>query len=131
MSKRFLLALLVVLCAVSPPLSQNQSDEVVRITTNLVQIDVVVTKNGKPITDLKAEDFELFEDGKLQTITSFAYVSNVSNNAGALPAPGTSDKDPNGPCDPGSAPPIPAETPRRRSRFVVVGYGVSPQERCG
>ena len=78
MSKKFLLAAIAVLCAVLPSLAQTQPDDVVRITTNLVQIDVVVTKNGKPIKDLKAEDFEIFEDGHRQVITSFAYVSNVT-----------------------------------------------------
>ena len=46
-----------------------------RITTNLVQVDLVVTKDGKQITDLKPEDFEILEDGRPQKITSFAYVS--------------------------------------------------------
>ena len=38
-----------------------------RITTNLVQIDVGVTKDGKPVAGLRPEDFEIFEDGKPQT----------------------------------------------------------------
>src|SRR5687767_1438843 len=59
-----------------PPMDQDK-DDVVRITTNLVQIDAVVTKDGKLVSDLKAEDFEIFEDGKKQTITSFSYISNV------------------------------------------------------
>ena len=125
MSKKFLLALLAVLCAVSPSLAQTQSDDVVRITTNLVQIDAVVTKKGKAITDLKAEDFEIFEDGKLQTITSFAYVSNVSNNADATP--GTSGKDPNTPSDPNSPPPTRSEFGRKRIALVVDDYGLSLQ----
>ena len=54
---------------------QVQDQDVVRITTNLVQVDVVVTKDGKHIVDLKPEDFELLEDGRRQQITSFAYVS--------------------------------------------------------
>lgn len=59
------------------PTAQDASDqEVVRITTNLVQVDVVVTKNGKQVTDLKPEDFEIFEDGRRQTITNFAHVTN-------------------------------------------------------
>lgn len=56
---------------------QLDSQDVVRITTNLVQVDVVVTKDGKPVTNLQAEDFEISEDGKPQTITNFSYVSNV------------------------------------------------------
>jgi VWFA-related protein len=63
----------------SPP--QNASpveDDVVRITTNLVQLDAVVTRDGKHVSNLKAEDFEIFEDGHPQTITNFAYISNVA-----------------------------------------------------
>ena len=60
------------------PSPQSEPDlDVVRISTNLVQVDAVVTKDGKQITDLKPEDFELFEDGKPQRITSFSYISNV------------------------------------------------------
>src|SRR5689334_7026787 len=51
--------------------------DIIKITTNLVQIDAVVTKGGKQITDLNAEDFEILEDGKPQTITNFSYISNV------------------------------------------------------
>lgn len=128
MSKKYLLALLAVLCAVSPGLAQTQSDDVVRISTKLVQIDAVVTKNGKQIKDLKAEDFEIFEDGRRQEITSFAYVSNVTNNAGALAEPETaSSKDPNAPANPNPRPPIPTEIPRRRIAFVVDDYGLSLQ----
>lgn len=54
---------------------QEQDPDIVRITTNLVQVDVVVTKDGKHIVDLRPEDFEILEDGRLQQITSFAYVS--------------------------------------------------------
>jgi VWFA-related protein len=54
---------------------QEPVDEVVRITSKLVQMDVVVTdKNGKQVTDLRPEDFEIFEDGHAQPITHFSYV---------------------------------------------------------
>ncbi len=128
MSKKLFFALVALLCAVPPTLSQTQSDDVVRITTNLVQVDVVVTKKGKPIKDLKAEDFEIFEDGKLQTITSFTYVSNVSNKADTSATATTSGaKDPNIPSDPSLTPPVPSETGRRRIAFVVDDYGLSSQ----
>src|SRR5260370_24962955 len=62
-----------------PPEAQKartQEDDVVRITTNLVQIDAVVTdKNGKQVSDLQSEDFDIRVDGKLQKITNFSYVS--------------------------------------------------------
>ncbi len=40
-----------------------ENDDVVKITTTLIQIDVTVTdKSGKIVTDLKPEDFEIFEN---------------------------------------------------------------------
>lgn len=75
-----------------PPAPQPDSQDVVRITTNLVQVDVVVTKEGKPVTDLQAEDFEIFEDGKPQTITNFSYVSNVPASLSAKAESKTKDK---------------------------------------
>src|SRR2546421_1757047 len=60
-----------------PPVLQPQkpeNDEVVRITTNLVQVDAVVTdRNGKLVTDLKPEEVEIFEDGRKQKITHFSF----------------------------------------------------------
>ena len=47
-----------------------------RISTNLVQIDAVVTDwRGRVITNLRPEDFQLSVNGKLQEITHFAYVT--------------------------------------------------------
>jgi len=49
----------------------------VRITTNLVQVDAVVTDgNEKPVTDLKPEEIEIYEDNRSQKITNFSYVRN-------------------------------------------------------
>jgi VWFA-related protein len=49
-------------------------DDVVKITSNLVQVDAVVTdSSGKAITDLKPEEVQIFEDGKPQTISHFTY----------------------------------------------------------
>src|SRR5947209_115794 len=64
--------------------------DVVRITTNLVQVDAVVTdKSGKVVTDLKPEEVEIFEDGRKQKVTHFSY--NVSETPAeerpAKPAP--------------------------------------------
>jgi VWFA-related protein len=47
-------------------------DEVIKVTSNLVNFDVMVKdKKGKAITDLKAEDFSLFENGVQQNIEFF------------------------------------------------------------
>jgi VWFA-related protein len=52
---------------------KRQDEPLLRIETELVQIDVVVTdKEGKLVRDLRREDFELYEDGKKQEITHFA-----------------------------------------------------------
>ncbi len=56
---------------------RDDEQDIVRITSNLVQLDVVVTKDGKLVTDLTADDFEIFEDGHPQQITNFSYVSNI------------------------------------------------------
>src|ERR1700730_17545072 len=53
----------------------DSDDDVVKISTKLVQVDVVVTdKNGKPVADLKPEEVQIFEDGRPQKITHFSYV---------------------------------------------------------
>lgn len=50
-------------------------EEVVKISTNLVQLDVVVTDDkGNQVTDLKPEDFEIFINGKKQDISNFSYI---------------------------------------------------------
>ncbi|MEP6923766.1 MAG: VWA domain-containing protein [Pyrinomonadaceae bacterium] len=72
--------------------------EVVVINTNLIQVDVTVTdKNGKIVTDLTADDFEIFENESKQPITAFSFVSLSQPSAapiavkqsptGAPPAP--------------------------------------------
>ena len=131
MNHKLLFAIVVLFCVFVPGVAQTDNDDVVKITTNLVQIDAVVTRNGKLVKDLKAEDFEIFEDGKRQTITSFTFVSNVvsnvSNTAGAKPETSseTGSKDPNTPSDPNSPPPVPTEIARRRIALVVDDYGLS------
>ncbi len=59
-----------------PKQEPSAPEEVVRISTRLIQIDAVaVDKDGKQVTDLKAEDFKILEDGKEQAITNFSYIS--------------------------------------------------------
>ncbi len=51
-------------------------DDVLKISTTLIQVDVTVTdKNGKIVTDLKPEDFEVYENDKKQDITNFSFVT--------------------------------------------------------
>ena len=99
------------------------ADDVVRITTNLVQVDAVVTdKKGKVVTDLKPEEVQISEDGKPQKITHFSYIVTETPEAGARPAkPANADK---------NAPPVPGarlkpEDIRRTIALVVDDLGLS------
>jgi len=54
-------------------------EDVVKITTKLVQFDAVVTdRDGSQVKDLSIADFEITQDGKPQKITSFSYVNTES-----------------------------------------------------
>jgi VWFA-related protein len=110
---------------VAPQKSPNgQDQDVVRITTKLVQVDVVVvTKDGKQVTDLKAEDFEISEDGRAQTITNFSYISNIPAAAASRPAPVPVSSDPTGP--PVVPAPVSAKEVRRTIAIVVDDLGTS------
>jgi len=64
-----------------PSPAPSPQDEVIRVTTNLVQADVIVTdKSGRQVTDLRPEDFEVLEDGKKQTLSHFSYISTDRPN---------------------------------------------------
>ncbi len=55
--------------------SQTVPDDVVKITTKLVQVDVVVRdKKGNQVPQLGVGDFELLQDGKPQKIVGLTYV---------------------------------------------------------
>src|SRR5258708_20913466 len=67
----------------------SSEDDVVGLSTTLVQIDAVVTdKKGHHISNLEAEDFEILEDGHPQKITHFNYVIGQSENATPAPVSG-------------------------------------------
>ncbi|MFY9222563.1 MAG: VWA domain-containing protein [Blastocatellia bacterium] len=54
---------------------QTEEEAAVKITTELIQFDVVVQdKKGRIVKDLKSEDFEIYEDGKLQEVTNFSFI---------------------------------------------------------
>ena len=61
----FLLAASILLKAQTPTL---------RTTTQLVEIDTVARdSHGKPVTDLKAEDFRVLEDGAERPLSHFSF----------------------------------------------------------
>ncbi len=68
----------------TPPSLPEIDDELVKISTSLIQVDITITdKKGNVVTDLKAEDFEVYENGKKQDITNFSFVS-VENKSNAV-----------------------------------------------
>jgi VWFA-related protein len=112
-----------------PPPSEPQQparpadEETVRITTNLVQVDAVVTdKNGKLVTDLQPEELQILEDGKPQKITNLSYVA-LDSPAPSKPAETSKPVDRN-------APPVPPVRLRpdqvhRTMALVVDDLGLS------
>src|SRR5215831_16579558 len=57
-----------------PPAAQPQQPTF-RVQVDYVEVDVVVTdQRGNLVRDLKKEDFQVFEDGKAQTISTFTHV---------------------------------------------------------
>ncbi|HEX8138738.1 MAG TPA: VWA domain-containing protein [Pyrinomonadaceae bacterium] len=129
------LALLSSAFAQQPPASrqtptEQTGDDVVKITTNLVQVDAIVTdRKGKVVTDLSPSEFQIFEDGRPQQITNFSFVeANAPNQlvaGGGTPvAPKSKEKS-------GAAPiPVPPvrlkpEQVRRTVALVVDDLGLS------
>ncbi|HYV25186.1 MAG TPA: VWA domain-containing protein [Pyrinomonadaceae bacterium] len=103
--------------------SQAETDrDVIKINANLVQVDAVVTRSGKQVTDLTADDFEILEDGKPQVITNFSYVSNVGAAPSAAPMPGSRKARPLVPSVPRAITP---ENTHRTIALVVDDLGLS------
>ena len=49
-----------------------QDEPLVRVNTRLVEVDVVVRARGRPVADLKADDFKVLDQGKPQKIATFS-----------------------------------------------------------
>jgi VWFA-related protein len=74
------------------------ADDVIKVNSNLVNVDVMVKdKKGKPITDLKGEDFILSENGVRQNIEFFdstLVADNAPRQAGSV-STSTTPRSPN------------------------------------
>lgn len=77
------------------------NDDVVRISTSLIQLDVTVTDSkGNPVKDLRRDEIEIYENGKKQDISNFSFVNGhreipkqvekVKTTTTAIPIPPTS-----------------------------------------
>src|SRR5262245_12030944 len=107
------LVCLVLMIALAVPIAQAQSqgnkelqkkqDESLKLETHLVTTDVIVKdKKGKYVTDLKAEDFSVFENGVAQKIEFFE--PPLAGDDGAAPA---KSAEPVAPARPGAIGPEP------------------------
>jgi hypothetical protein len=55
--------------------AQQQPVPLFRSGIELIEVDAIVTdRDGNPVKDLTAADFEVFEDGRPQTIQTFRFV---------------------------------------------------------
>ena len=96
MLKTFLFGIFLAFLLISSLHAQQTppTDEVVKVSTSLVQVDAIVTdKDGKPVMNLTANDFELLQDGKAQPINGLTYISRNTNAENSTqPAIAKSDK---------------------------------------
>jgi VWFA-related protein len=119
-----LIALSFVVCGITaqqPAPTATPDDQVVKINTDLIQIDVtVLDKDGKVVKDLTADDFELFENGQRQKISNFLFVSKTVAGATA----GNSD-DPAAAANTNSPVQLKREDVRRTIALVVDDLNLS------
>lgn len=101
-------------------------DDVVTITTNLVQLDVIVTDNdGRHVNDLKPEDFEIFENGKSKSITHFSYVAFNAKSASTTSQPQLESESARRTTDAIQPARIPRDQVQRTYALVVDDLGLS------
>ena len=114
MPRRFVAVVVALLSLAAPPRAraqavparQQEQDEIIRVNTKEVGLDVVVRdKRGHVVKDLKASDFEVFEDGERQQLQSFRLVARggtrppaagdarpaAATTTGAAPSPNATD----------------------------------------
>ncbi len=105
------------------PTPQSDEEDVVRITSNLVQFDAIVTdKKGQQVIDLRAADFEVLVGGKRQEITNFSYVSTETGTPPTPAPPADKTATPALPVPPARLKP---EQVRRTIALVVDDLGTS------
>lgn len=72
----------------TPPPETDAAENVIHVNVNLVQMDAVVTDpHGNLVENLKADDFQILQDGKSQKITNFSFISARPAGDTAQPKP--------------------------------------------
>lgn len=77
--------MLLALLLVTPVMAQ-EVQPTFRASTRLVQVDVIARSKGAPAADLTRDDFNVFDNGKRQTIAFFA-VRSAQASGTAVPPP--------------------------------------------
>lgn len=104
------------------PKPAGDDEDIVKISTTLIQVDVTVTdKKGKIVTDLKPEDFEVYENKQKQDITNFSFVSAVPQ----VPEAQAQKPEKGKPGVPVPPVPVKPEQVRRTIALVVDDLGLS------
>lgn len=104
------------------------------LRVDVVDVDVYVTdKDGRPVTGLTVDDFEVFEDGRPVTVTNF-YAVEDGKPAPVEPEPAAGAGEPAGPA--AAPPPVtgtpPPELPKDQRLWVVVyvdDFNIRPLDR--
>src|SRR5712691_9912131 len=74
--------------AQQPPPDPATQPPVFRAGINYVRVDVIISdKNGNPVADLQAADFDVSEDGKPQKIDTFKLVKLDGSTAESFKEP--------------------------------------------
>src|ERR1041385_777875 len=90
--------------------SNPAQDEVIRTNTNLIQVRAVVTdRAGKPVENLKQDDFEVLENGRPQTVSIFS-LERIQNNSGSSVRPAEPNESKNASTTTPRTPPRPSRT---------------------
>lgn len=94
---KWILPLLYLFAAAATAFGQvpTPPDDVVRISTDLIQLDVTVTdKKGNAIRDLRHSEFEIYENGKRREVSAISFIAGGSRIGSPLtktPAPSSAN----------------------------------------
>lgn len=70
--EKVLLLLFLLSCSFAAVRAQDKDEEILRVETQLVDVPIVVTdKDGKPLLNLKQNNFIVYEDGRRQDVSDF------------------------------------------------------------
>ncbi|HVG56701.1 MAG TPA: VWA domain-containing protein [Vicinamibacterales bacterium] len=98
MAWRFIpgVCLFVAVAAASIPAAQDQTaspqQPTFRGSIQSVRVDLYATRDGKPVTDLRRDEVQLFEDGTPQAIQTFEPIAFAAPKPGAALEPRTPDE---------------------------------------